>query len=319
MINSVAQLGQSVLLGLAVGGWLVAGCSSESPRPSLVDAGGSAGQAGRPATSGGSEQAGLPDQAGGSAGDIAQTDSAGAAGESPGPAPPLALFPSELAVDVGCSEDPMQAPLLIQNRGALPLVITRADANSGYVVSGVLPLTIAPKGSGTLLVTPPLPTTHAVIGDTTTGVLSFETNEPGSPSHQVSLNTTLFGATLEFTDAAGTPIRASLPLTYLSSSLCPDDVRYRVHNTGNVTFTLLGPTFPAHFGGTTAGEMGLSVAPNDFAELSVGGNSAPGNVCSASGVLSFSVEGAFCGAVPTLSVSWPSNAEASCDCTAAAE
>jgi hypothetical protein len=92
-----------------------------------------------------------------------------------------------------------------------------------------------------------------------------------------------------------------------------------VKNTGNVAFTLLGPTFPAHFGGRSTGTTGASVAPGDFAELKVGGVSDPGAACSATGELVFTVQGAFCGAAPKLSVVWPSNGGSNCACTASTQ
>jgi len=107
-------------------------------------------------------------------------------------------------------------------------------------------------------------------------------------------------------------------LTYLGNAECPDTVKYRVHNTGNAAFQLFGPTLPTHFGGTTAGASGVSVAPDGYAELKLSGVSAPGDVCAASGVLSFTAQGPFCKPLPTLSVSWPTNGQPTCTCPAAA-
>jgi hypothetical protein len=136
----------------------------------------------------------------------------------------------------------------------------------------------------------------------------------------VLLNTTLFGGQFEFTDHDGTPLSAALPLTYLSSDACPDNVRYRVHNTGNLAFALLGPTFSSHLGGTSTGESGQNVAPDEYVELTVSGNSSTDGACSGSGTLTFTVQGGFCGSVPKLSVTWPTNIEtAGCSCKAATE
>jgi hypothetical protein len=210
--------------------------------------------------------------------------------------------------------------LLIQNGGSQPLTIQTAGADSGYVVKAELPLNIAPGAGATLLVTPPTPKPTAQIGDASTGTLTFTSNEPGTSTHTVALTTKLLGARIEFTDHAGMPLGSTLTLTYLEESTCPDTLKYRVHNTGNVTFTLHGPTFPAHLSGTTTGDDGLSVAPDDFVELTVGGNSSPGDACDASGALSFSTTGSFCGDVPTLNVVWPQSTAADagppCSCTA---
>jgi len=225
------------------------------------------------------------------------------------------VFPHTLSAASNCGAS-TATPLLVQNGGASPLRIASASADAGYVVTTKLPLVIAPGDGGVLSITPPASKPNAALGTMTAGTLSFATNEPGSPTHTVALETTLFGARAELTDANGVPLNSGLALTYLSSSLCPDTVKYRVHNTGNAAFTLLGPTFPAHFGGTTAAP-GTSVGPDDFVELSVGGQSSPGDVCSASGTLAFMMLGPFCGTVPQLAVSWPANAAASCTCSPA--
>jgi hypothetical protein len=140
-------------------------------------------------------------------------------------------------------------------------------------------------------VLPPAPKSSAGIGDTSEGKLTFSTNEPDTPTHDVALHTTLYGAHLEFTDHDGTPLASGLTLSYVNDSLCPDSAKYRVHNTGNVAFTLVGPSFPAHFSGTTTDASGVSVGPDGYVELMVGGVSSPGAVCQGSGVLSFSTTG----------------------------
>jgi hypothetical protein len=225
-----------------------------------------------------------------------------------------------LDVNAGCESSQPDTGLLIENGGSELLTINSASADSGYVVTATLPLSIPAGAGGTLLVTPPKPKASAQVGDTSTGTLSFTTNEPGAPTHTVALTTKLFGAHFEFTDHDGAPLGTTLTLTYLNESTCPDTRKYRVHNTGNVAFTLHGPTFPASLGGTTTGPDGQSVAPDDYLELMVGGNSAPGGVCSASGALSFSTTGSFCGSVPTLNVVWPAptapDAGPPCACTA---
>jgi len=298
----------------------VGACGSEDGRPgSLVSAGGDSGHgsahAGR--SGNGFGDAGL---ANGDAGGERNGGDAGAAGEFSSSAGPLAIFPSQLQVDVACGANADATDLVVRNGGTLPLTITSATATAGYSVNGNLPLQIAAMSSAVLQVTPPAPKASASVGDLSTGYLTFVTNEPDAATRGVVLNTTLYGAKLEFTDSKGAPLGAALPLTYLSSDVCPDDVKYRVHNTGNLAFTLFGPTFPTHLGGTSTGEKGRNVAPDEYLELRVGGNSAPDGACSGSGDLTFTVRGSFCGALPTLGVSWPPHIEsAGCTCTAATQ
>jgi len=221
---------------------------------------------------------------------------------------------------VGCGASTDSAELVIQNGGSLPLTISSATATAGYSVTSQLPLQIAPSASKALQVAPPPPKATAAVGDTSSGSLTFVSNEAGSPSHQVTLNTTLFGGQLDFTDGNGAALNAALPLTYLSSDVCPDNVTYRVHNTGNLAFKLFGPTFPTHLGGTSTGANGQNVAPDAYVELTVSGNSSSDGACSGGGELTFTVQGSFCGPVPKLSVSWPVNvATTGCACTAAAD
>jgi len=291
-------------------------CGSDDGRPaSLVQSGGESGRGA--GVGGGSSGAG--GRVSNDAGNRSDDDDAGAAGEGPlTPAAPFAIFPTQLQVDVGCGASSGPTELVIRNGGSLPLTILGATATAGYVVGTPLPLQIAAQASAVLQVTPPAPKTSAAIGDESTGKLTFETNEAEQSTHTVQLNTTLYGAQLEFSDDDGNVLVAPLELTYLSSDVCPDSVKYRVHNTGNLAFTLLGPTFPAHLGGTSTPKAGISVEPDDFAELQVSGNSTADGACSGSGDLTFTVQGAFCGAVPKLSVLWPTNTEASgCACVAA--
>jgi hypothetical protein len=224
-----------------------------------------------------------------------------------------------LDVNASCGGTQPDTALLIRNGGSQTLTINSASADSEYVVKASLPLSIAPGAGATLLVTPPTPKASAQLGDASSGTLSFTSNEPGTSTHTVALTTKLFGGQFELTDHAGMPLGSTLTLTYLNESTCPDTLKYRVHNTGNVAFTLHGPTFPAHLGGTTTGADGQSVAPDDFVELTVGGNSSPGDACEATGVLSFSTTGSFCGSVPTLNVVWPQSTDADagppCSCT----
>jgi len=233
-----------------------------------------------------------------------------------GPARPLAVYPNALEADDGCGGGVTSASLVIRNQGGAALTITSASANSGYVIATQLPFSIEPDASATLSVTPPAPAASAKLGDTINGVLSFTTNEPGLPVHSVALTTQLFGGQLEFTDQNGTPLGSTLTLTYLEASDCPDTLKYRVHNTGNLAFTLLGPTFPANLAGTSTGTSGATIAPDGYFELMVGGDSSPGDVCGASGQLRFSTTGSFCGAVPTLNVVWPASTGPSCSCAA---
>src|SRR6188768_919725 len=57
---------------------------------------------------------------GGTSGDGGAGDEAGAAGEEILPAVPIAIFPEQLQVDVGCGSSPGEASLLIRNAGLLP-------------------------------------------------------------------------------------------------------------------------------------------------------------------------------------------------------
>jgi hypothetical protein len=293
-------------------------CTAPAHPDSLVSAGGQTNPGGRSGASAG--RAGLSE-----AGQISDGGESGEGGAAGGvevgiPARPLAVFASSLDVDSSCAATQSQTELLIRNGGSQALLIQTVNADSGYVVTGTLPLRIEPGAGASLLVAPPAPKASAQVGDTSTGKLSFTSNEPGTPTHTVALTSTLFGARLEFTDHDGTPLGSTLTLTYLNESSCPDTVKYRVHNTGNVAFKLHGPTFPEHLAGTTTDPDGQSVAPDDFIELMVGGNSSPGDVCQASGSLSFTTTGSFCGDVPSLNVEWPQSTAADagppCACTA---
>jgi len=307
-------------LTIALCSALLGACGSGDGRPSsLVSSGGGSGDpVGSAGRSGGSS--GDAGQANGDPGNTSEDASAGAAGEGSSAAVPLAIFPQQLQVDVGCGGNTEPTTLVIRNGGILPLTISSAQASAGYVVKSELPLQIDAMSSATLLVAPPAPKASATVGHMASGTLTFVTNEPDSPSHEVQLNTTLFGGELEFTDDDGTPLSTALPLTYLSSDACPDRVTYRVHNTGNLAFMLFGPTFPVHLGGTSTGASGQDVAPDGYAEFEVSGNSSNDGACSGGGDLIFTVQGSFCAPVPKLSVSWPANVlTTGCTCTPATE
>lgn len=292
-------------------------CGSGEDRPgSLV---GSAGAAGHSGGHGGQlGEGGQSTDDGGN--QSAGGDNAGAAGEGSLTAAPLAIFPQQLEVDVGCGADTEPSELVIRNGGLLPLTISSATASAGYVVDTELPLQIATGMSAELQVTPPAAKATASVGDKSSGVLTFVTDEADGTSHEVQLNTTLFGGQFQFTDGSDNPLRAGLPLTYLSSDSCPDNVRYRVRNTGNLAFTLFGPTFPIHLGGTSTGANGQSVPPDGYIELQVGGNSGSDGACSANGELIFTVQGSLCGSVPKLSVTWPTHIQTTgCECTTGTE
>ncbi|HYQ00537.1 MAG TPA: hypothetical protein VER96_17790 [Polyangiaceae bacterium] len=293
-------------------------CSNGDGRPSSLvsspgDPGHGDGFGGHGGTSPAPGSAGQTQGDGGSDGE----DAAGAAGEANTSPGPLAIFPKQLQVDVGCGASTSSTALLIHNGGSLPLVITSAKGSAGYKVDAELPLQIPPAASAILNVSAAARPATASVGDTSTGTLIFETNEADSPSHEIQLDTTLFGGLLEFTNVNDEPLKGALPLTYLSSDACPDRVRYRVHNSGNLAFTLFGPTFPAHLGGTTAPVSGQDVAPDSYIELEVTGNSSTDGACSGSGELSFVAQGSLCNAVPKLRVTWPANvATSGCSCVA---
>ena len=242
----------------------------------------------------------------------------GATGEGGASAMPTAVFQSELEVDVGCGGVMPDVNLVIRNAGDEPLVISSASADAGYQVKTTLPPQIAPGESGSLAVTPPAASAGADAGAVSMGKLSFTTNEPGAPTHEVTLITKLFAGSFEFTDSNGVPIQ-TLKLSYDSGGACPGLTKYRLHNTGNAAFTVLGPTFPAHFSGTNLGASGQAIAPDGYAELIVSGVSSPNSACSGAGDLAFTVMGVFCGAVPKLSVEWPvstdPDAGSTCACT----
>ena len=291
-------------------------CSSDDKPNSLVTGGGAssrAGGAGDTSSNAGSAIGGAASGGGGTPGAGEATGEGGAVAE------PVATFQSSLEADVGCNMTTPDASLVISNTGDEPLVILSATADSGYIVKTKLPLDIAPQTSGALVVTPPAPSATADAGAVSSGKLTFTTNEPGSHSHVVTLNTSVFEGSFEFTDSDGTPI-TSVKLGYDSANSCPNPAKFRIHNTGNATFTVLGPAFPAHFGGTTLGTAGRAIPPDGFAEMLVGGVSAPGDVCSGAGALSFTVMGPFCGAVPQLALTWPASTDpdAGTDCTCAA-
>src|SRR6478735_9227923 len=180
----------SLTFALAVG--LLSACSNGDGRPSsLVSAPGESGRAGASAGHGGPGE-GDAGQTNGEAG-YANGDDAGAAGETSLPAAPLAMVPKQLQVDVGCGAEPEPAELVIRNGGLLPLTISSAKTTAGYVVESELPMEIAAMASGTLLVRPPPPKGSASIGDSWTGSLTIVTNEDENATHEVSLDTTLFG------------------------------------------------------------------------------------------------------------------------------
>ena len=303
-----------LMFGLAAAS--LGACGNGDGRPSsLVSSNGESGRTGNSAGHGG----GGSSNAGGANGDAGSGlgNDAGAAGESYVPAAPVATYPEQLRVDVACGASTDPTELLIQNSGELPLIISSAKATAGYTVNGELPLRIEALGSATLSVSAAAPKATAAVGDTSNGTLTFVTNEADSPSHEIRLDTTVFGGQLQFTDRDGVALKGALALSFLGSDVCPDSVKYRVRNTGNLAFTLVGPTFPVHLRGTTTGASGQSVAPNGYVELEVSGNSATDGACSGSGELSFTVQGSLCSAVPKLTVTWPANVTTSgCSCGA---
>jgi hypothetical protein len=290
-------------------------CSSNAHPGSLISSTG--GSTPNDFSGGASGRAGS-NAAGANGGGGGSSTVSGDAGEDGAAPQAVAVYPSQLEADVGCDMTTPDASLLITNTGDEPLVISSASADSGYVVKTTLPLTIAPGAGENLLITPPALGTGADAGATTSGKLSFSTNEPGMPTHVVTLTSAAFMGSFEFTDSNGMAIN-TLSLSYGGSLYCPDLATYRIHNTGNVTFTVFGPTFPAHFAGASLGANGEAIPPDGFAELTVSGVSAPGSACSGTGALSFTVMGPFCGAVPTLNVDWPASTEpdagSTCSCT----
>jgi len=299
------------LLAVSLSAGCLGACSGDGRPSSLVSENAGFGQGG----GAGGQLAGISGSAGQPTADAGTSGSdAGAAGEASFPVGPVASFPRQLQVDVACGTATEPAELLIRNDGPSPLIVTSAQATPGYTVDAEFPLRVEALSGARLLVSASTPKS-ASAGDTSTGMLTFVTNELESATHEVHLDTTVFGARLEFTDGNGTPLKGPLPLTYSSSSDCPDRVRYRVRNSGNLTVTLLGPNFPAHLGGRSTGASGRPVAPGDYVELDVSGNSSTDGACSGGGELSFTVQGSLCSALPKLSVTWPQNVAASgCSC-----
>jgi hypothetical protein len=300
-------------LALALSCTALVACTSDDKPSSLVTSNGGSG--------GGSSSNGGRGGSSGASTAAAGEDDVGASGETAagGAAPtPMAQFPSELEADVGCNMVAPDANLLIRNVGDEPLEITSASADSGYTVKTTLPLEIAPSAGATLVIAPPLPSADSDAG-MLTGKLTFTTNEPSANTHEVTLTSTIFEGSFEFTDSNGTPI-TTLTLAYDQGGACPDLTKFRLHNTGNVTFTVAGPTFPDHFAGSELSTGGQAITPDNYAELMVGAVSAPGDACAATGDLTFSVMGAFCGTAPALHVVWQKSpdpdAGASCACTA---
>ena len=317
MVGSLSMKGVHLLacglLGVGTSLGALSACGSNGRPASLVSGGGQSSTAGHSGQGGASGDAGQPTDSSGSAGEPDD----GAAGDVGMPVTPYAIFPARFTVDVGCGLAPSATTLVLQNGGGQPLTISKLSADSDYVVEVDLPLTIAPGASGSVLVTAPAPSVDAKIGDMTTGTLTFTTNEPGTRTHEIELFSQLFGGGLEFLDKSGNPLPdASLSLSYASPDECPTSATYRAHNTGNLAFVLSGPSFPVHFGGTSTGASGVSLAPDDYVEFRVGGVAASGEVCSGSGQLTFNVGDGFCGAVPKLNVDWPAGSLTDCVCTA---
>ena len=310
-------LGLAALSVLAGCFMVLSGCGSDGHPPgSTVSGGGQSSQAGSATGNAGTSGKGEAGETSEAGSPSSSDGGAAGSGEVGTPPTPLAVYPNALDADVGCDSAP-DASVLLQNAGGATLTVTSASASSGFVVKTPLPLSIEPGAAAALLVTPPAAAANAALGSSNEGTLSFRTNEPGTPEHQVTLTSKLFGAQLELTDHDGVPLTSALTLTYLSDSACPDTVKYRVHNKGNVAFTLIGPVFPTNFGGTTTGASGRTIAPNDYLELMVGGVSAPGAVCGASGQLTFTTKGSFCGSAPALNVIWPATTDPTCTCNAA--
>ena len=296
------------LSGLSVGLLVFSACTAAPKRNSLV----AAGDPGTNSSGGSSNKGGT--SAGGSSDEAGAGDEAGAAGDGSLPSTPVAVFGSELEADVGCGATPTSAGLQIFNQGGADLEIKSATASDGYVIASPLPLVVPPGASRALLVTPKASAAAAKDGDSSTGQLSFTTNEPGTPSHDVKLTTHVVGAVLEFTDKDGVALSSALTLTYSTSLVCPDLVTYRVHNRGSLVVTLKGPKFPANFTGFSLPDGGQAIAPDGYAELNVTGDSSPGGVCGASGMLTFTAVGALCGSTPPLAVEWPASGDGPCVC-----
>ena len=287
-------------------------CGSNDRPASVVSTGGQSSQAGHSGQGDEIGNAGEGSEVSGAGGER-DDGAAGSAGAFDAPDGPLANYPSELLVDVGCGQAPTAVALVIQNGGELPLTITSVSTDAGYSVTVDVPLTIAPHELVDWPVTAAAPKSDAQLGSTSSGTLSFVTNEPGTPTHHVKLDTTVYGGHLEFVDEDGNAL-SSLTLTSPSSVECPTSAAYRLHNTGNLAVHLTGPSFPAHIAGTTIGSDGMTVQPDDYASFSVSGVSSPGDACSGGGTLSFAVTGAYCGALPTLNVTWPAGTLTSCEC-----
>ncbi len=173
-------------------------------------------------------------------------------------------------------------------------------------LKGDFPLTIAPSAFGNLSVTAPAPKPNAKLGMMSSGTLSFATNEPDSPTHRITLNTTLFGGSLEFLDDNGQPLKTpSLTLGAASAADCPDSATYRVHNTGNLAFQLTGQVFPRTSAARARARPGCIWNRTATLSSKSAACHCPETPAAAAARSRSRSDTGYCGTPPSLNVTWP--------------
>lgn len=150
---------------------------------------------------------------------------------------PLAQFPASLALTAACGEPlPATVDLTVMNVGTTELVVSGATATGGFAVTSTFPVRIAPGASAAIAVRPPAAVVGTDVGGATkVGVLSLNTNQPGTTG-TVALTSVVQGANLSFRDGVGQPL-ATAELT-TSDGSCPPPLTVGVRNTGNVAVTI---------------------------------------------------------------------------------
>jgi len=144
-------------------------------------------------------------------------------------------FPT-MAADCGVATPGTQSLTITNTSTTSPVTISGAGATGGFTVLTTLPLTIAPSGTGSLVVRPPASVVGTDLGGSSkTGTLSFTTNETGNPTHDTALTSTVMGANIVFTDTADTTPITSISLD--AADACPAPRSVAIRNTGNVGIT----------------------------------------------------------------------------------
>lgn len=225
---------------------------------------------------------------------------------------PLAQFPAALALTAECGvPTPPTADLTIQNVGTTALTISGATATGGFTVEAAFPLEIAAGASAAVAVRPPAAVIGTDVGGAVkNGVLSFNTNQPGTTG-TVALTSTVQGANLVFEDAAHQPI-SQLELADATGA-CPAPATVFIHNTGNLEATLTNASSSTGFtvGGFTpssAVAAGATVS-HELRALTFGS-------CTAADGVQYQVTGTVCTTTPlVLQASLNITGASSCFCS----